>query len=287
MEGIYEHDRDSRDLPICWRITNDEYFPHFHTNIEIAYIISGEMMVTLGSKQQILKPKQIAIAPSYTIHAYQSLGFCESFVLIIPPNWVPFCRNIFEEHTFKNLIYEDNDEEKLLVNSLYALTNLLHDDEFPKNPTIVRGYLYLILGKLIEDVGIKKKDTPQHTHFIQDLLAYLQEHYTENLSQKTLAQHFGYSQSRFSHIFNESFGCSVPEYIYSLRCRRAGELLSEGIPILEAAFSSGFSSPRTFYRCFHYYFSMTPTEYLKKHQKNESLGKHLKALASNSDDINC
>ena len=96
MEGIYEHDRDSRDLPICWHITNDEYFPHFHTNIEIAYIISGEMMVTLGSKQQILKSKQVAIAPSYTIHAYQTLGFCESFVLIIPPNWVPFCKNIFE-----------------------------------------------------------------------------------------------------------------------------------------------------------------------------------------------
>lgn len=273
MQGIYEHDRDSRNLPICWHITNDEYFPHFHTNIEIAYIISGEMMVTLGNKQQILHANQVAIAPSYVIHAYQTLGYCESFVLIIPPDWVPFCRNIFEEYTFEKLIYDDNDSDKTLANSLLALTKLLHDNEFPQNPTMVRGYLYLILGKLIEEVGIKRKDTPQNTHFIQELLSFLQEHYTENLSQKTLAQYFSYSPSRFSHIFNESFGCTLPEYIYSLRCRRAGELISDGFSILDAAFSSGFSSPRTFYRCFKHYFGMTPTEYLKKHQENQSLGK--------------
>ena len=58
MLGVYEHDRDERDVPICWRLINDEYYPHFHAGIELAYILSGEMLITLGGKRQILHAGQ-------------------------------------------------------------------------------------------------------------------------------------------------------------------------------------------------------------------------------------
>lgn len=273
MQGVYEHDRDERDVPICWRLINDEYYPHFHAGIELAYILRGEMLITLDGKRQILHAGQLAIAPSYIVHSYQSFGFCESVVLIIPPSWIPFCKSILEGQTFQRLIYDDDSPDGPLLSSMLALADILRDNEPPQNPTLVRGYLYVILGILIEKVGLARRENECDTHLVRDILVFLQEHYTENVSQKTLAEQFGYSQSRFSHIFNNAFGCGVPEYLYSLRCRRAGELIADGVPILHAALSSGFESPRTFYRCFRQYFGMTPSEYLKIHRANESAGK--------------
>lgn len=273
MLGVYEHDRDERDVPICWRLINDEYYPHFHAGIELAYILSGEMLITLGGKRQILHAGQLAIAPSYLVHSYQSLGHCESVVLIIPPHWVPFCRDILEGQTFQRLVYDDDRPDGPLLSAMLTLAGMLHDNEPPQNPTLVRGYLYIVLGTLIEKVGLKPKEQEFDTHLVQDILVYLQAHYTEALTHKTLSEQFGYSQSRFSHIFNSAFGCSVPEYLYSLRCRHAAELMNDGAPILHAALSSGFESPRTFYRCFRQYFGMTPTEYLELHCANETSGR--------------
>lgn len=104
---------------------------------------------------------------------------------------------------------------------------------------------------------------------IEEILMYLQEHYLEPCCLEDIATYFGYSKSRFSHIFNQYFGCRLVEYINGLRCCYALELIKEKkLSILEVAYESGFESTRTFYRAFQNYYGLTPRKYVSELQQN-------------------
>ena len=61
-----------------------------------------------------------------------------------------------------------------------------------------------------------------------------------------------------------NFGTSFSDYVNSLRCRKATQLLKEKEnSILEISMMSGFDCIRTFYRVFKKEYAMTPSQYIK------------------------
>ncbi|MBQ4551857.1 MAG: helix-turn-helix transcriptional regulator, partial [Clostridia bacterium] len=81
------------------------------------------------------------------------------------------------------------------------------------------------------------------------------------------ARQFGYSKSRFSHLFNETLGCPPGAFINALRCQHAARaMLESDQPLLEIAMNAGFECPRTFYRVFKQYYGVTPTQYCNAHR---------------------
>ena len=41
MEGYYEHNRDTETFPSCWVSENNTCLPHFHSSVEITYVLGG------------------------------------------------------------------------------------------------------------------------------------------------------------------------------------------------------------------------------------------------------
>ena len=77
---------------------------------------------------------------------------------------------------------------------------------------------------------------------------------------------FGYSKSRFSHLFHEYFGSGISEYVNTLRCKAAAEALARHeVSMVEIAMGVGFESARTFYRAFKRCYGMTPSQYASRH----------------------
>lgn len=60
---------------------------------------------------------------------------------------------------------------------------------------------------------------------LENTVSYIHNHYTEDVSVKTLAENEHMSQSRFRELFKKAFGTSPGDYIINLRIERAGELL--------------------------------------------------------------
>lgn len=59
---------------------------------------------------------------------------------------------------------------------------------------------------------------------------------------EALAKQFGYSKSRFSHLFNEALGCPPSAFINALRCQHAARtMLESDQPLLEIAMNAGFA----------------------------------------------
>jgi AraC-like DNA-binding protein len=81
-----------------------------------------------------------------------------------------------------------------------------------------------------------------------------------------MAQQLHLSKFYISHVFRQRMQIGFTEFINNLRIKCACELLQKGHSITETAFSSGFTSIRTFNRVFLKEIGLSPSEYIL--QKN-------------------
>ncbi|MGM9766962.1 MAG: two-component regulator propeller domain-containing protein [Candidatus Cryptobacteroides sp.] len=58
-------------------------------------------------------------------------------------------------------------------------------------------------------------------------------------------------------------GCSITQFIKTLKMKEAKKCLSEGMNVSEAAYAVGMSDPNYFTKCFKAEFGITPSEYIK------------------------
>lgn len=271
----YEYVRDNINQIVCWKVDNNHYWPHFHSSIEIIYVTAGELKITLNGQVYLVHQNNFLIIPSYFIHSYATDHYSTAYILIIPLESIPSYKNTFSKKTFASLLVENTpceEDLKYCLDSLCNITNDIRPDSLCNivnnvNPaaleTVLKGYVYVFLGLLINHVGLVDITDTKMISLAQEILIYLQGNYLLPLKREEISEHFGYSRSRFSHIFNEFFDCKLVEYINGLRCRHALELLREkSTTITDIALASGFDSTRTFYRAFQKCFGCTPNESL-------------------------
>lgn len=270
MDGYYEHSRDVEKYPSCWHSVDNTCFPHFHSCVEITYVTEGEIDFVLNGHRGTAKARQVIAAPSYTVHYFSTPESSRSIVLTVPLDYVPSFRKLIARRTFRNLIWTDPDPESELLHGMEKLTELctVHSDAPPE--LLTKGYLYTVLGILADRLGLTESQEGTDAFLARDILQYLDQNYRSDVTLEKLAARFGYSKSRFSHLFHAYFGCGIPEYVNTLRCRSAALLLTqESASMTSAAMNSGFESMRTFYRCFKKSFGISPSEYLRERRGQE------------------
>lgn len=268
MLGIYERERDNYKFPSCWHVTDDACLPHFHSSIEFVYVTEGELKVTLNGVSSLIKKNQVLIVSSYTVHHYETVTSSQAIILIVPLDFIPTYNQLLSQNGFTQNTYQDISMEN---SEILHCMRILSQDESEKQKlsmNVIKGYIYVIIGMLIENVGLACNKNDSSRNITKDILIYLQNNYLAPVSLQRLAKDFGYSASRFSHLFNSCFGCTIAEYVNTLRCRHAsGLLIDDSVPIINAAMSSGFNSMRTFYRSFKHCFGVTPSQYRDNYAK--------------------
>lgn len=285
----YEYNRDYQLLPLCWKSINNFCLPHFHSSMEIIYVISGEIKANLNGQSYIVKETNFLIVPSYTIHTYTTEISSIMYIFTIPLDAISTYKSTFFKKTFASLLVENSYCCMELLHCMEAICKLSNLGVFRRGKAedatscyltaiclpgdmnsllkenVIKGYTNVFLGLLIQQVGLIDIPNTKISSLAQEILIYLQDNYLTALSLYDISNHFGYSKSRFSHIFNEYFGCKLIEYINGLRCRFALELLLEKkTTVTDIALASGFDSTRTFYRAFQKCFGCTPSQYLEK-----------------------
>ncbi|MGI5990656.1 MAG: helix-turn-helix domain-containing protein [Lachnospiraceae bacterium] len=113
------------------------------------------------------------------------------------------------------------------------------------------------------ETGVKGK--------IYSIVNYIHLHYSEPLSLQTLADKFYINSYYLSHCFKDMIGFTVGEYIKVTRIRNAQYLLDfSGRKITDIARLSGFSSFSQFNRSFWKVNGMSPSDYRKRRQANNT-----------------
>ena len=259
VQGLYETCRDNDRYPAFWEGRRMNCMPHFHSSVELGYVTAGRMPVKLDGRAYSVGQGQMFLVSSCVPHSYSAGEDCSCILLIVPLGFIPLYAPMLSKKIFSRPVSSD---AFLNAEALHCLRMLLVLGECSEETeNLVRSYIYVILGLAIRRLGLAD-DAQSGKFLLRDILLYLQDNYLSPVTLESLAKKFGYSQYRFSHIFNRSLGCTLTQYVESLRARHAANLLRESdAPLMEVALDSGFNSVRTFYRCFKASFGMTPTSY--------------------------
>ena len=101
-----------------------------------------------------------------------------------------------------------------------------------------------------------------HASQISKVISYMEEHYSEELTLKSLARLSGLSLCTFRRRFSEAADISPIAYLLKLRLNKAALLLAgSSLSISETAFQCGFSDSNHFSHQFRNFFGLAPSVY--------------------------
>ena len=109
-----------------------------------------------------------------------------------------------------------------------------------------------------EDLIQKNINNP----YIVKTIEYINEHISEKIELKDIANHLSLSISRISHLFKNTTGLSIVNYIIKKRLILAKELLKNGEHIKVVYQKCGFPDEASFFRYFKQEFNITPKKFV-------------------------
>lgn len=104
---------------------------------------------------------------------------------------------------------------------------------------------------------------------IEKVCSYIENHITDKIYLKDLADLVHMSESAFSHFFKRKTNLNVIEYILNIRISKACiSLLDSSKSVLEISYECGFNNVSNFIRIFKKKKGFTPAEYRSYIQRN-------------------
>lgn len=97
---------------------------------------------------------------------------------------------------------------------------------------------------------------------------YIEKNIKNELSPELIANECGYSIFHFSRVFNINKGITLMEYVKKRRLSLAAEDLFDDKKIIDIALEYGFQTHNGFSKAFKKEFGFSPTQYLKRMDRN-------------------
>ena len=243
MIAEYELYRES-DERMYVSIDKDGACPnHFHRKIELLYVTDGDKIINCDGVKYHLYPDQIFIAYSYAMHSYEENPNGKQIILVLPNHLLKDYYLLYGHKKFSKCIIQNKEKCKRLKHLFLSLVDK------KSNPLICQGSIDLLMGKLVEELKLEDRAANYNQTFTEEVLAYINENYKENITLDSLSKHFGYSKYYFSRMFNSTLKTNITNYISIVRLQAVLRRLQAGdCNVSTAAYEAGFSSMQTFYR---------------------------------------
>ncbi len=121
--------------------------------------------------------------------------------------------------------------------------------------------------RLIEDGDREEEDT-ESDRLLQNVVSYVSENYNQNISLKSLGEHFYINNVYLGQIFKRKYGVAFRDYLNRIRIEKAAELLEETDDMIYIiAKKVGFGNADYFVNKFLQEKGITPRKYRVEMQK--------------------
>lgn len=166
------------------------------------------------------------------------------------------------EKILEDIVLSDNAafNEIIFINNLFPAEALLLEmyTEFNTQKIFYQKRLSSMLLSLLclayrsVSLGSERIGKAISTTKIDEIINYIQEHYSEDITNKSIGQYFNYHPNYLNKQILSYTGKSLYQYILSYRIARAIDLISTtDLSIAEIAEMVGFSSSSHFCKMFH------------------------------------
>lgn len=266
----------------------DDTSVHKHAFIELVYFIGNVGTHYVGGKQIPVSNGHFCLLNANVEHYYRISKESDKGLrvknLIFFPELLGgnvsadnFINDVYENFTGKKLssrldyICCPQDPDKEVLN----LINILEQELLFKNDgykivatSLLKAILTIVFNR--RQNNSQKSPLPVGTiSVLDDILDYIEQHYSEELVLKDLANKVGYSTVHFNNIFKKYTGLTLRKYLQKLRCDKAKELLIyTKKSVTQIQESVGFSDPKQFFSLFKSHVGITPLKYRQDYLKN-------------------
>lgn len=250
------------DKPFLWYTTDFiKSLPHLHYHLEIMYVITGCTTICIDSQEYTLQSGDIAVISPYQIH-YSVDSHAKVAFFIFTPDTLIHMKDKLTRNILINPHIKNNTLSNLAVETLNTvITTRLSDTICYASNTTVIGMLYILLTDIFEKNELKQHILSKDIESFKPVFKYIDENYTKKISLTSAAKALGFNYYNLSRLFSRYLNISFTEYVNSKRLLLAYTLIcSSNKTILEIMYATGYTSERTFYRCFKDYFNMTPMQ---------------------------
>lgn len=253
------------------RVENSKkYRPlHYHTNIELYYLLDGTVKYFINNKSFSLNPGDLMIVPKNTLHSTDYLGCLhgERLLLVFDENlYFEDLNPIVKSLCRDNIIHIPKENLMLVDDIFYKISSELNYPSEYEN-LIIKTYISELLLNL-DRYRVKENEEQQTDPFIAKVVDYISQNYTGDLSLPFLSKYFNLSASYLSRRFKMIIGININEYINYIRITEAAKILKlEKMPITEISAKCGFNDSNYFSAVFKRLKGITPYKYMKKYHK--------------------
>lgn len=247
---------------------------HWHEDLEMIYLLEGEMYYYVNGQKILLRKSEGIIVNSKVIHyGYDHNGQeCVFLCILFRPELLhgntPLYQNYIEPvlneqlwEFWKLTPAKDNGIIEMIKSIWKAKENAS-----PAYELEVIGCLYSLWPILLEHCQNLSADNTRTTSpdviIMKKLVAYIHQHYAENISLEDLCRYAGIGKSTCCNLFKKHTSHSPIDFVNQYRLKTAANLLiTTDKSVTEIAMECGFSHHSYFTKSFHKLFGCVPSKF--------------------------
>ena len=276
-----------KNRPYIIHCTDNEHFTfpyHWHDEVELLYVLEGNITFVIGSQTYHVKERDILIIKSGEVHrCYDGIKY-KAFVV----EFAHYLDNdIFKTQVLMNPAMPDIIKPRNInnngqtpdkeINEKYNIHKELEElfleigweykNQKQSWDFIIKSAIYRIIALLDREYSNKlisenKIMSQNYNEILQEVFDFIDDNYNTDIEVEDVAKMAHFSKHYFNKFFKKVTNKTLSRYINDIRLEKAKALLmGSNHRITDISFDIGFNSVKTFNRIFKEKTGYTPSEY--------------------------
>lgn len=251
-----------------------EFSFHYHDFYKIIYFVDGRVDYNVEGKTYHLKPHDFVLVGANVIHKPEIDGRIpyERYIIYLSEEFVSqrnergeSLRYCFEQaaQSQNRVIHFTPESYEEIVGCLLRMERIEgQKDEYMGDfllKSVMQEFMVIFNRNLFRQPRAFITTAVYHEKVI-DVIAYIQEHLSEEINVDLLAGHCYVSKYYLMRQFKEATGYSIHQYINEKRIQAARRMILSGMPASKACYECGFRDYSTFARRFKMIVGVAPSK---------------------------
>lgn len=244
--------------------TEREFPFHYHEFYKIIYFVGGRADYKVEGKTYHLKPHDFVLVGANVIHKPEIDGKVpyERYIIYLSEDFLSqgnergeSLRYCFEQaaQSQNRVVHFAPESYEEIVGCLLRIEKIEGQRDAYMNDLLLRSAFLELMVLFNRNVLSQPRafiTTAAYHEKVVDVIAYIQEHLTEEINVDLLAGRFYVSKYYLMRQFKEATGYSIHQYINEKRIQAARRMILSGMPAAKACYECGFRDYSTFARRF-------------------------------------
>lgn len=245
------------------------YPVHWHSAIELIYILNGNAMMMIDGTDYPLIPGEFVVIDSNQMHKFkylrQPMMITIHFSRSHMKNLVPLLERYYFHCTKETMEKEQLTSYLKICDYLKTLAPLYIRQpvgyKLKSHAVALDIFFELLCHFSCQEQPMQKTEKAEILNRLSEITEYIEEHHAAPLSLEQIATHFFLSREYFSRFFKKNMGVTFTRYLNQVRLMHIyQDICNTNTGIMELAEQHGFTNYKLFNKMFHEIYGCAPRD---------------------------